>query len=130
MDKLRVAVKLITKEAKRRREDGEIPLFLGDQGMLALMYDSIIGFSKVGDDEVARGKYLQDLAVRGIFAFMTVLPDLDDLDADDLIPDDDIEDTPQQEQEEEDETPTEEEEDANDPRWTKVKPGDALPGTA
>ena len=135
MDKLRLAFKLITKEAKRKRDDGEIPVFLGAQGMLALMYDSITKFSKANEQENEAHcvTHLKDLAVSAMFAFMTVMPDLDDIDADTEIPDDPPFENPQdnytQPDKSDDEPQQEEDEDANDPRWTKVAAGDALPGT-
>tara|TARA_R110002094_G_scaffold145203_1_gene134586 strand:+ start:4203 stop:4604 length:402 start_codon:yes stop_codon:yes gene_type:complete len=131
MDKLRLAFKLITKEAKRKRDDGEIPVFLGAQGMLALMYDSITKFSKSNEEENEAHcvTHLKDLAVSAMFAFMTVMPDLDDIDADTEIPDDPPFEVETQPEQSDDEPQQEEEDDANDPRWTKVAAGDALPGT-
>tara|TARA_R110000782_G_scaffold211669_2_gene299824 strand:+ start:2043 stop:2462 length:420 start_codon:yes stop_codon:yes gene_type:complete len=137
MDKLRLAFKLITKEAKRKRDDGEIPVFLGAQGMLALMYDSITKFSKSNEEENEAHcvTHLKDLAVSAMFAFMTVMPDLDDIDADTEIPDDppfEVDIAAIENKlvgEEDDEPQQEEDDDANDPRWTKVAAGDALPGT-
>lgn len=110
MDKLKLAFKLVAEQAKAKRRAGSVPAFLGVRGMLALMYDRIASFSQEDEDNT---KYVLDLAVSAMFAFSTVLPDMD---------------FDEVESEAEEELPEEpQEEDIVDPRWTKVPPGQPLP---
>lgn len=74
MDKLQLAINLVIERAKQKRDAGSIPAFLGVRGMLALMYDRIVQFSNNQDDNT---DYVLDLVVNGLFAFASVLPDID-----------------------------------------------------
>lgn len=125
MDKLKIAFKVIADEAKRKRSTGEVPTFLGVRGMLALMYDRIAKFMQVEDDDVS--KYVLDLAVNALFAFSTVLPDID-LEEDETTTEE-TDDEPAIPTIPETNRETEETEDESnaDPRWTTIPPGSPLP---
>jgi len=119
MDKLKLAFKLIAQKAKQKQDAGAVPAFLGVRGLLALMYDRIVCFSQSDEDQT---DYVLDLAVNAMFAFASVLPDMESFDDDE----------PQQEEVIEDETKADEaqtpdEPAIDDPRWTPVAPGDPLP---
>ena len=117
MDKLQLAINLVTERAKQKREAGAIPAFLGVRGMLALMYDRIVQFSNNPEDNT---DYVLDLVVNGLFAFASVLPDMD---------------IPEEPQEEEKTVDSLEEnpiaaDDTQDPRWTPVPATVPLPAVA
>lgn len=120
MDKLKMAFRLVAKQAKKKRRDGAVPAFLGARGLLALMYDRIVAFSVTATNtDEEQMNYLIDLAVNSVYAVASVLPEIDDISLDE----EELEDT------EDSVTLTEEpqENESSDPRWTKVEPGQPLP---
>lgn len=127
MDKLKLAFSIVAKRVKEKRSTGEVPVFLGPRGMLALMYDRIAQFSKCDSDD--QTEYVLDLAVMAMFAFSTVLPDME-------FDDDDTRNTDEEPLlERTNEGPTSEDEESegtmvpetnDDPRWTPVNPGDPI----
>lgn len=119
MDKLKLAFRLVAKQAKQRRENGSVPVFLGVGGMLALMYDAIRKFSESEEDVSG---YVMDLAVSAMFAFSTTLPDMD---FDEEQTEDETTDEMPDNHDEEETADSEGSED--DPRWTRINPGDSLP---
>lgn len=136
MDKLKAAWSLVGKTARKKREAGEVPQFLGTQGMLALMYDRIVEYNKLKKEltEEAFVAVIVDLAVNSLFAVASAMPDIDS-DFEDIgedIAGADQDDGPtdgDNEMPDEEEEPPEEndEEAATDPRWTASKPGQPLP---
>lgn len=123
-----MALKIITDSVKEKRSTGEVPVFLGVHGMLALMHNDIVEFSKLPED--ARSKFVLSLAVKAVFALSTILPDMDDMDEVDNILEDE-EEKPLQENPEtadtDEEADTEDDEDAG--RWAprpNSKPSTAI----
>ena len=122
MNKLKLAFKIIVDEAKKRQANGEIPMFLGSRGMLALMHRNIIDFSKHESDQTP---YLIDLAVNAFFALASELPDADDLSFDEPEPQ---ENEPSQDGEPSDDNQqTDESNETSDPRWTAVPANTPVP---
>jgi len=123
MDKLKLAFSIIAKHAREKRSTGEVPIFLGTHAMLALMYDRIAKFTSAASEYEDTSKYVLELAVMGVFAFSTVLPEMEikEDEIPDEIPDEEVS---EQFKEKPDES------DVVDPRWTAVRPGDPLPTTA
>lgn len=113
MDQLRTAFRLVAAKARQQRNEGTIPAFLGANGMVALMFKSIVDFKKTNDEP----SFLLDLAVQAMFAFASTLPDTDFDDSEPAEDTEDGEDPPQQEEE-----PT-----ADDARWSRIEPGKNLP---
>lgn len=128
MDKLKMTFSIIAKEVKKKRGTGEVPVFLGPRGMLALMYDRIAQFMKLCDED--ESKYVLDLAVMAVFAFSTVLPDVEFEDEevgerDEGPVSEELEGTGERDARESLISPDNEEV-SNDPRWSPVRPGDPI----
>ena len=126
MDNLKMAFSIIAKEVKKKRGTGEVPVYLGPQGMLALMHDRIAKFSGAYDQT----EYVLDLAVMAVFAFATVLPDTefdDEEESTDRGLEEDEGGEPMGERDGRKSTVPTDNEGISDPRWSPVKPGDPLP---
>lgn len=78
-----VALSILKDAVEKKHNAGEVPVFLGVHGMLALMYNDIVEFSKLPEEE--RSKFVLSLAVKSVFALATTLPDIAEMD--DVIPD-------------------------------------------
>lgn len=133
MDNLELVLNTIRDAVHKKRSQGALPEFLGVPGMLALMYNDIVNFNMNGN----KADDLLALCVHAVAAFATTMPD-DDIDFfDDNVIIGTVKEVhgkgtgdvtamlaPYQE-----EPQDEEEDDANDPRWTKVLPGQPAPST-
>lgn len=115
MDKLKTAFALVASKAKEQRRTGAIPTVLGVTGMLALMYDRICKFTSMEDKDEQVDTVI-DLAVKAMFAVAEFLPDILE---DEIIDEDPL---PQ----EESPIVDEDDDDINDPRFTKILPGQTL----
>lgn len=120
MDKLSIALDIISKRAFEQRSEGEVPTFLGIRGMLALMYDRIRAFSKDKEDN---SEYVIDLAIKAIFAVSECLPKIDINDEPLEDEDDGVVDF----RAEENEIASIEEDAQDNDRWSPVAPGNPLP---
>lgn len=123
MDKLKLAFSLIAKRVKAKRGTGEVPVYLGPQGMLALMHDRIVKYSQTEDAT----EHVLDLAVMAVFAFATVLPDMEFDDGEESAQDLYSRGVEEQGDDSESTVPANNEEIPDDPRWSPVRPGDPLP---
>lgn len=126
MDKLKLAFTIIMRKVKEKRGTGEVPVYLGPQGMLALMHDRIAKYMRTEDAT----EHVLDLAVMAVFAFSTVLPEME-FDDEESFDDEEAADGRMGESSEgndrEPTVPTDNEEVSTDPRWSPVHPGDPVP---
>lgn len=127
MDLLTLA-KLIHRRAKEKQAKGEIPTFLGVQGMLALMHKNICDYYNNVTEETA-GDYVLDLCVNSIFALQCVVPDIvDDSRVEDRASEEDAEQGSNEDVEDDaggiQEIPQETESDRR--RFTPIKPGQSI----
>lgn len=67
--------KLVWRRATDKQAKGEIPTFLGVEGMLALMHRDITNFYKATTEE-SKSNYVLDLCVDALFALQCVIPDI------------------------------------------------------
>jgi len=106
---LKITLRIVFERAKQKKQSGEVPTFLGVDGMLALMYDCIVRYNNNKEDT----DWILDLVVNGVFALQQVLPDIEEDIPDPVLAEDSA-------------TPVNEDEDGDSERWTPVKPGQDL----
>lgn len=69
--KLRNATTLINKRAKQLIEEGRVPVILGTEGLLALMFNDIMQAKETNDPD-----WILDLASHALIAFNLVAPEI------------------------------------------------------